>query len=119
MRTLRLDFRTDGQPLGKVIPRRRATPSFKDAAVPEDILEELLELATLAPSGYNLQPWRFIVVRDLADRKKLRKAAMDQPKVEQAPVVVIACGDTEGWKGEDMEKMLENGKKAGYIKNEQ
>lgn len=119
MRTLKLDFRADNQPLGTIIPRRRATPSFKDTAVPDEIIEELLELATLAPSGYNLQPWRFIVVRELKDRQKLRKAAMDQPKVEQAPVVVIACGDTQGWEGVDMEKMLEHGKKAGYIKNEQ
>ena len=40
--------------------------------VPDDLLEEILHLATLAPSGYNLQPWRFLVVKSAANREKLR-----------------------------------------------
>ncbi|MBI4376803.1 MAG: nitroreductase family protein [Elusimicrobia bacterium] len=100
------------------MPRRRATPAFKTDPVPENLLQELLELATLAPSGYNLQPWRFIVVRDEANRKKLRAAAMNQPKVEQAPVVIIACGDPRAWQDGDMDQMLQDGKKAGFIPDE-
>lgn len=118
MRRLRADLRQDGFPLGVVAARRRATPSFRDDPVPEELLEEILEVATLAPSGYNLQPWRFIVVRDPAGKKRLREAAYGQAKVEQAPVMVIACGDTEGWKGADMERMLADGRATGAIKDE-
>jgi nitroreductase len=46
----------------------------------------------MVTSGYNLQPWRFIVVRDKEHRKRLRKAAMDQEKLSEAPVVLIAVG---------------------------
>lgn len=117
MRRLRTDFRQDAFPIGTVAARRRATPSFRDDPVPDETLEELLEIATLAPSGYNLQPWRFIVVRDAAGKKRLREAAYGQPKVEQAPVMIIACGDTEGWKGRDMEQMLADARETGYLKD--
>jgi nitroreductase len=56
------------------------------------LLERLLRLATLAPSGFNLQPWRFLVVRDARNRQKLRAAAFNQPKITQAPAVVIVLG---------------------------
>jgi nitroreductase len=118
MRRLRADLRQDGFPLGVVAARHRATPSFRDDPVPEEILEEILEIATLAPSGYNLQPWRFIVVRDQAAKKRLREAAYGQAKVEQAPVMIIACGDTEGWKGADMDRMIADGRATGAIKDD-
>lgn len=50
-----------------VIRTRRTTRVYRGEAVGEDTLKELVELATLAPSGMNLQPWRFSIVtnRDL------------------------------------------------------
>lgn len=116
MRKLRHDFRRDGTALGEVVSRRRAAPAFRPDPVPESALQELLEMATLAPSGYNLQPWRFIVVREREDRVKLKEAAFGQPKVEEAPVVIIACGDTKA--DQDLEDMLADAKSAGYLKDE-
>lgn len=106
-------------PLSKVVKVRRATQSFKSDPIPDDVLEELLGLAMLAPSGYNLQPWRFIVVKDAENRKKLRAAAMRQPKVEEAPVVVISCGHTTAWKSEDLEEMIRLGQELGTIKDDE
>jgi nitroreductase len=56
-----------------------------------------LKLALQAPSGYNLQPWRFIVVQDEPNRRKLQKAAWRQARISEAPVVVIAVGLEENW----------------------
>src|SRR5574341_819340 len=81
------------KPWGAVIRERRATGSFESVPVPDADLKKILEAGGEAPSGYNLQPWRFVVVRDPEQRKKLRAAAMNQPKVEEAPVVIVACGD--------------------------
>jgi nitroreductase len=78
-----------------VLLERRATSHFRPDPVPEETLGSILELAGQAPSGYNLQPWRFIVVRDPENRKRLQKAAMDQAKISEAPVVVIAIGMKE------------------------
>ncbi len=75
------------------IVRRRATRRFDpERALPDSILRRVLHLATFAPSGFNLQPWRFLVVRDVANRRKLRTCAFNQPKVSEAPVVVIVLG---------------------------
>ena len=93
--------RPDGEPLKPLLEavlERRATTQFTDEEVPAEYLDAILQLAAQAPSGYNLQPWRFIVVRDAANRKRLQAAAFNQPKVAQAPIVVIALGMKEEWK---------------------
>jgi nitroreductase len=101
--------------LSEVLAERRATPHFDSVApVLDEDLDRILRAGLEAPSGYNLQPWRFVVVRDPEQRKRLRAAAMGQPKVEEAPVVIVACGDTEGWKNGDLEEMLRLGNEHGF-----
>jgi nitroreductase len=93
--------RPDGaalKPITGVLLDRRATSHFVSDEMPEEYLNAILRLAAQAPSGYNLQPWRFIVVRDPENRKRLQRAAFGQPKVAEAPVVVIALGMKEEWK---------------------
>jgi nitroreductase len=58
-------------------------------------------------------------VRDAEQRKKLRAAAMNQPKVEEAPVVIVACGDKEGWQHGDLDDALKMAKERGYGGDEQ
>lgn len=77
----------------EAVKRRRATPSFDSSReLDTELLDKILWLATLAPSSTNLQPWRFLVVRDPANRRRLQGCARNQPKVGQAPVVVIVLG---------------------------
>ena len=77
----------------EAIVRRRATRQFDpDRPVPSETLAAILELATQAPSGYNLQPWRFVVVRERKNRERLKSCAYGQPKIGEAPVVVIVLG---------------------------
>ena len=94
------------KPFSQAIAERRATQSFDGTPVPHEHLKQVLQAGLEAPSGYNLQPWRFVVVRDPEQRKRLRAAAMNQPKVEEAPVVIVACGDPQGWENGDLEEML-------------
>jgi nitroreductase len=105
--------------LSQVIRERRATPHFESAPVDAADLKKILEAGRHAPSGYNLQPWRFVVVRDAAQRKRLRPAAHNQEKVEQAPVVIVACGDSEAWRGEAREQVLHISQQHGYGNPEQ
>lgn len=99
--------------LTALVRERRATPVFNSAPVEEKDLHWILRAGLGAPSSYNMQPWRFVVVRDPEQRKRLRAAAMNQEQVEQAPVVVVACGDTTGWK-EDLEEVIRIGREHGY-----
>jgi nitroreductase len=94
------------KPLSQAIQERRATPSFEDVPIHDADLEKIVRAGLEAPSGYNIQPWRFVVVRDPEQKKKLRQAAFGQPKVEQASAVIVACGDPLGWKDGDLEEML-------------
>ncbi len=100
--------------LSEVIKERRATPSFEDVPIHSADLEKIIRAGLEAPSGYNLQPWRFVVVRDREQKKKLRQAAFGQPKVEEASAVIVACGDPQGWKDGDLEEALRMAKHHGY-----
>src|SRR5947199_9936865 len=99
-------------PLSELVRDRRATDNFSSEPVLDSDLQQILHAALEAPRGYNLQPRRFVVVRDSAQRKKLRMAAMNQQKVEEAPVVIVACGDTLGWR-EDIEEVIRLGQEHG------
>jgi nitroreductase len=105
------------KPLTQVLLDRRATSHFEADEVPQEYLEAMLKFAAQAPSGYNLQPWRFIVVRGEANRKRLQAAAFSQPKIAEAPVVVIAIGMKEEWK-QWADEVFQEGPKRGFGKPE-
>jgi nitroreductase len=99
----------------RLVVARRATPAFSPTSqVAPEHLKMILCAGLLAPSSYNLQPWRFVVVRDQATRRDLRIAAMNQDQVEQAPVVIVACGDPTAWR-DDLETVIEITREHGII----
>jgi nitroreductase len=98
--------------LAQAIAERRATPSFDGAPIPADDLKQIVDAGLLAPSGYNLQPWRFIVVRSPEQKKRLRSASYNQAKIEEASAIIVACGDADGWR-RDLDLMLEQGLEGG------
>jgi nitroreductase len=53
---------------------------------------ELVRLATLSPSAYNFQNWKFIAGCDATAKERLKAAAYGQQKVVDAPVTFIVCG---------------------------
>ncbi len=85
--------------------------------MPDETLKAILHLATLAPSGYNLQPWRFVVVRSARNRERLKSCAYGQPKVAEAPVVVIVLGYQTPQKG-DLDVMVDQQERLGAISNQ-
>ena len=100
--------------LSETLTERRATPSFDGSPVPDKILSIILKAGVESPSGYNIQPWRFIVVRDPEQKKGLRAAAMGQSKVEEAGAVIVCCGDLNAPKGENLEDVLSESTKHGF-----
>jgi nitroreductase len=98
--------------LSQAIQERRASPSFDGAPIPPEDLKQILEAGLNAPSGYNMQPWRFIVVQSPEQKKRLRAASYNQAKVEEASAVIVACGDADGWR-KDLDLMLQLGREGG------
>jgi nitroreductase len=103
---------TEKKSLSQAIRDRRSTPSFDGEPIPAQDLRKILDAGRYAPSGYNLQPWRFVVVQDPEQRRKLRAASYNQAKVEEASVVIVACGDRDGWR-KDLDEMLRMGREGG------
>jgi nitroreductase len=111
--SLSIPVQEDAPSLEQLARRRRATPHFAPDPVPTAVIETALRIAAEAPSGYNFQPWRFILVRDAARRARLREAAFDQAKITEAPLVVVACAERDGWQRHADEIFLTRAQRTG------
>lgn len=78
--------------------KRRAINFFDpERDVPEDLLGQVIDIAAKSPSSFNLQPWNLIVLRDKTAKEKLLPLAWNQPKIVEAPVVLIVLADKNSW----------------------
>ena len=81
--------------LDRVIAKRKMIRMYdQNRQVPEHLINKLLDNASRAPSAGQTQVQEFIVVKDPAKKRKLRKASVNQEQVEEAPVLVIVCSNT-------------------------
>jgi nitroreductase len=82
----------------EAIEARRAVKHYDPSFVmPEADERRLMELALLSPTSFNIQNWRFVVVRDAEQKKRLRAAAWDQAQVTDACLTIVLCGDPNAW----------------------
>lgn len=81
--------------VAQAIRSRRSIRRFKDETIPEADLREMLTLASLAPSAFNAQTWRFVVIQDPALKEELRAASFGQAQVTNAPAVIVVYSDME------------------------
>lgn len=102
----------------QAVKERRSINFFEPGReLSDEKIKELIELAKLAPSSMNLQPWRIVVVKDSERKKVLRKCAFDQPKVEEASAVLIMIADPGSLEG-TIETVLKSWVHLGYMKPE-
>jgi nitroreductase len=59
------------------IKKRRSVRAFKEEPVSEDVIDEILEAARMAPSANNRQEWAFVVVRSRETKKKIEDAVVE------------------------------------------
>jgi nitroreductase len=74
---------------------RRSIRQYEETPIPEADLRELLRLAGRAPSAFNVQPWRFVVVQDADLKAKLAESAFGQQQVLRAPATIVMYSDME------------------------
>jgi nitroreductase len=76
------------------IIKARASSSSYDATrgLSREEIGELVDLATQAPSAFNMQNWKFIAVHSPEAKERLLPLAYGQPKVVDAAVTFIICG---------------------------
>ena len=83
--------------LKEVYEGRRAINFFDtNKGVEAGLLKDIINLAVLAPSAFNLQPWEIIAVKSKEGKERLHKFAA-QPKILEAPVTLIIVGNKTGY----------------------
>ncbi|MGA7801717.1 MAG: nitroreductase family protein [Gammaproteobacteria bacterium] len=80
------------------IQARRAVKAFDPTHRMTDAeVERLLGLTRLAPTAFNIQNWRFLIVEDPQVRSAIREAAWNQPQMTDASLLVVVCADLQAW----------------------
>ena len=77
----------------KLIHQRRTIRKFKADDVSDELLEALLDAATVAPSRLDRRPMHYVIIRSKTTKAKLAEALRVRPYIEQAPIVIAVCGD--------------------------
>ena len=77
------------------VETRRSVHEYSDEPVSESTLESIFETVSLAPSGYNLQPWEFLALRDDERKAELKEVAYGQDHVVTADTSVVVLGNTD------------------------
>lgn len=80
------------------IYQRRAIKAFDpDYTISAEDEQKLFEAAIQAPTSFNIQHWRFVVVRDKALRQEMRKLGNEQAQITDASLLVIMTADMKAW----------------------
>jgi nitroreductase len=72
----------------ELIKGRRSIREYTEAEIPDDLVKQIVEAGAWAPSGLNNQPWRFVIVRATAIKKKLAELTRYGQVILNAPVVI-------------------------------
>jgi nitroreductase len=94
------------------IRARRSIKSFKNDPIPEGVLQELLSLMQDAPSSWNFQPTRVVMIRSMAQKEALSAAAWGQKQILEAPVTFVFSVSIRGWE-KHMDEILGTGVSSG------
>ena len=94
MTTYAQDLQDRSQAVLDNIFTRKSVRSYTDREVTPEQIECMLRAAMAAPSGMNLQPWRFVVVTEKVTKEKL--AVGFNKMIAKAPVAIVVCGKTTG-----------------------
>lgn len=86
-----------GDEFRQVVESRRSVRKFTDRKIPPAVLDACLDLALLAPSSCNLQPWEFHVVQSPDKKKKLVEACMSQNAATTAAELIVVVARTKNW----------------------
>lgn len=102
----------------KALNEKRRSVNFFDPSVTLTLsdLRKIYDAAKLAPSSFNLQPWKVVAVLSDEEKQKLRAVAMNQPKVTEASAVLVLFGNTHQYS--ESQDVFDDWVARGYMKAE-
>ena len=81
------------------IKQRRSVKHYDpNHKLTEDEINQIMSLAILSPTSFNMQNWRFVLVKDSQAKKQIRAAAWDQAQVTDASLLIVVCANLKSWK---------------------
>jgi len=96
----------------QAIRQRRSIKSFKTDPIPEPVLKELVDLMREAPSSWNFQPARVVLIRSKEQKEALAAAAWGQKQILEAPVTFVFAVAIRGWE-KHMDSIIKSGVSSG------
>ncbi len=82
----------------EAIQTRRAVKHFDpNHHMSDDEINQLLSTAILSPTAFNIQNWRFVIVKDKQLRQKIRDVSWNQAQVTDCSLFIILCADLNAW----------------------
>ena len=102
----------------QIVMERYATKTFDSKKIPESKVNELLELIRYAPSSFNIQPWKIIVVREQTTKDKLTPVSWNQPQISNCSHLLVFCANINIKENIDLleKTMIDNGASKENIK---
>jgi nitroreductase len=81
------------------IKERRSVKNYDpNHELTDDEVNQLLSLAVLSPTSFNMQNWRFVIIKNSEVRKQIRAAAWDQAQITDSSLLLVICADLKAWK---------------------
>jgi nitroreductase len=94
------------------IETRRSIKSFDPHHKMTQVeIDQLMSLAMLSPTAFNIQNWRFVLVTDPTLRHQIRAVSWNQAQVEEASLLIVLTADLKAW-AKQPERYWENAPKA-------
>jgi nitroreductase len=94
------------------IETRRSVKSFDPHHKMTQVeIDQLMSLAMLSPTAFNIQNWRFVLVTDAVLRHQIRSVSWNQAQVEEASLLIVLTADLKAWEKQP-ERYWKNAPKA-------
>jgi nitroreductase len=85
-------------PVHQAIERRRSIKHYDiHHKMSQSEIDQLLSMAMLSPTAFNIQNWRFVVVTDPVLRQQIRAVSWNQAQVEEASILIVLTADLKAW----------------------
>jgi len=93
----------------KAIEIRKSIRKFKEKEVTDKIIKEVIDAARRAPSGHNLQPWHFVVVKKKEKLMNFKEQGVFVREwVYEVPVIIVCCAEREAYSPNSIKEHEEN-----------
>lgn len=99
----------------EVIESRRSVHDYTDEPIDDETLYDIFDTVRYSPSGYNLQPWEFLVVREEENQQCLQECAGGQDHVTDAAAGVVVLGNLDP--AAHAERNFDDWVEKGYLPN--